>query len=126
MYGLQWERPASKTDGRSLNQLIAAAALEEGDEIPESVADKPELNDLQEFFYHAFAELNTCRSFDFGGEGPIPWNRIEEYADRSGLLDLDDREEFRLIMRELDKSYRGHVSEKRKLEREAAKGSGKR
>jgi len=99
--------------------LIEAAALEEGDEIPKSVESKPELTKLQDFFYHAFAELNTTRSFDFGGEGPIPWNYIEDFCDRAGLFDLDDRAEFRHIMRDLDREYRGYVSEKRRVEREA-------
>lgn len=90
-----------------------------GDDLPDSIADRPELTDLQQFYYDAFIELNTSRLYSFSSEGPIPWHRIEEYLDRKQVTDLDEREEFKFILRKMDEEYRQFVKDKRAAEKKA-------
>jgi hypothetical protein len=52
----------------------------------------------------AFWELSSCRYFGSGAIGPIPWNRVCEYAEKKGL-DGSLIAVFEVVMRELDEEY---------------------
>ena len=57
-----------------------------------------------DFFYiQAFQDLNTTRALGFS-VGPIPWDRIAEYADRLGL-ERDVAAGFVLVIRMMDAAY---------------------
>lgn len=109
--------------GKTLAEKIAAAAIEEGDEVPEAIANVPELDVYQTQLYDAFIELNTCRFFSSGMEGPIPWTSIRSYAIAEGLGDPDDFDFFRLVIRGLDRAYLAMVRKKRADEKERDRAS---
>lgn len=57
-----------------------------------------------DFWMRAFWELSSCRYFGAGAIGPIPWNRVREYAAAKGLDDMLVSV-FEDVMRELDEEY---------------------
>lgn len=57
-----------------------------------------------DFLLTAFYDLSSCRHFGEGVPGPIPWHRVVQYADRSGL-DPDNTEALIRITREMDSAY---------------------
>lgn len=57
----------------------------------------------EEFYIRAFWDLDTCRTMGFA-LGPIPWDRIRDYA-AVHQLDEDLIEPFIRIIRELDKAF---------------------
>ena len=66
--------------------------------------DEPYLDRGEEFFITAFYQLSSCRSFADAAPGPIPWDKIVQYADRRGL-DLEMGQAFEHIMRIIDSKY---------------------
>ncbi len=97
-----WNLRYGETDryGRNKAQLIASAALEKGDPVPERVIPPP-LYDSNNFYWMAFHDLITCRPMGFGGPLPIPWTVLNEYAERYGLEGFF-YDEFIYIIKELD------------------------
>ncbi len=59
----------------------------------------------------AFKRLNSCRQMGMV-VGPIPWDRIVEYALREGL-DPDFIDTFVAIIEEMDQSYLDWVEKRR-------------
>jgi hypothetical protein len=70
----------------------------------------------ERFIMRAFFELSSCRQYGMG-PGPIPWNFIQEYADREGL-DPDIRTLFADMIRMLDGEYMKDETERWKSERD--------
>ena len=70
---------------------------------PDWAMNEPPLYPGDDFFLTAFYDLSTCRSF---GEspGPIPWDKMVEYADRKEL-DPDVADAFISILRQMDSQY---------------------
>lgn len=86
--------------------------------LPDAIANAPELFSGLEVYYEAFLELTTCRQVGFG-EGPIPWDAIDRYAERHGIADEEDYEDFVDMVRALDDAYLKHRRDK--AEREAGR-----
>ncbi len=61
-----------------------------------------------ELFYLAFMDLTTERQLGFG-EGPIPWSKIEMYADVHRIRG-SQRESLHYMVREMDLAYLKHKS----------------
>ena len=66
----------------------------------------------------AFWELNTCRQIGFG-VGPIPWDKMVDYAQFHGLED-DVARAFVQIIRQMDGVYLIWKGEEMEAERKAA------
>ena len=60
------------------------AAIRKGREPPQWYLDEPEQGDGDGFFLLAFRDLSTTRSFGMSA-GPIPWDRIMQWASWKGL-----------------------------------------
>lgn len=60
--------------------------------------DEPPTGPLDWYYTKAFWDLNTTRNYEMG---PIPWNKIIEYADIEGL-DQDNTQAFVVIIRTMD------------------------
>lgn len=71
--------------------------------VPDSIQNAPVLLPGLEFYYAAFLDLSTCRAVGMG-EGPIPWDAIDRYAQRHGLDD-DEYDAFFGLIRALDARY---------------------
>ncbi len=77
--------------------------------MPQWYLDEPPLCVGDEFYFKAFWDLDTTRSY--GMElGPIPWNLIVDYAERAEL-DEELKEPFVRIIRGMDNTYRGWQQE---------------
>lgn len=74
----------------------------EGAGLPEKIADGLELVEpWMDFYLNAFFELSTERR----GPGlPIPWGRIDRYAERYGI-EGPDFSQFKDLLREMDALY---------------------
>jgi hypothetical protein len=77
---------------------------------------EPPLCPGDDFFLTAFYDLSTCRPFTEGSPGPIPWHRVVEYADRSGLH-ADVTQAFVHVLREMDSAYMKWAGDKMKASR---------
>lgn len=56
---------------------------------------RPALPEYLEFEWHAYFDLQTCRSQGFSGPGPIPWDSVVDYGRYHGL----DRDEIDRLIR---------------------------
>ncbi len=57
-----------------------------------------------QFVWGAFWDLHTDRPIGMGA-GPIPFASIDRYAERYGIVALDDFDAFRELIRALDDTY---------------------
>lgn len=83
-------------------------------EIPKTIREAPRLDGGLTHYWEAFLDLGTCRRYHFGGEGPIPWTAIHQWADWWGFDDVDDRAMFCRIMRRVDNWYLERQAEEAK------------
>jgi hypothetical protein len=65
-----------------------------------------------ELYFHAFVELNTCRSTGWSA-GPIPSWCIAEYVERLGLTD-DGSEDMHYHIRKMDEEFLKYNARKSK------------
>lgn len=70
------------------------------------IPDPPNLSPMQELYLEAFAQLATERQIGMQ-EGPIPWSKIVQYADRHGFDALD----MTHVLMKLDAAYLEYRSE---------------
>jgi len=96
------------------------AALAKGRPLPEWYLDEPPLQPGYDFFMLAFSNLSTCRDSGFGSLGRIPWDKIDLYADRSGL-DEEMSSAFVVILRAMDEAYIGWQEQEADKRRSAQK-----
>lgn len=80
------------------------------------------LDEGEEFYLHAFWELDTCRAFGMG-IGPIPWTTMVTYA-QFHQLDDDVAQAFVQVIREMDAVYLAWEAERIKAERESNNSPG--
>lgn len=73
--------------------------------IPDKIANAPVLLTGLDLYWNAFRSLSTCRQAIYNTEGPIPWNILQEYCDRIGIEDEDDREYFIELIGQMDITY---------------------
>ena len=71
--------------------------------MPEWYLEEPQLLPGDQFYLSAFHELSTTRATGFS-IGPIPWDKIVDYAELAGL-DEDLRVDFQQVIRVLDNAY---------------------
>lgn len=63
----------------------------------------PAIDEVDQWYLNAFWHLSSTRSHGMG-QGPIPWDKTMEYADRAGL-DAENARALALIVREMDSAY---------------------
>lgn len=82
--------------------------------MPKWLIEKPEILIGLEWYYRAFTDLSTCRSYGMS-EGPIPWLAVNEYAIRHRMThqEFDDLWE---VVRKLDAVYIKERAGKAKIE----------
>lgn len=59
------------------------------------------------FAHKAFSDLTADRSRGFE-VGPIPWASIDAYAQRYGIFDIDEFDEFNRMIRVMDNVFIAH------------------
>lgn len=101
-----------------VEQLAARDAL---DKLPPAIMNAPELRIGLALFYHAFWDLDTCRTVGMG-EGPISWLSVDAYATARGL-DEEQRADMHHHITAMDRAYLKHRAEQR--EKESKRGRGK-
>lgn len=69
--------------------------------MPQAYLDRPKVAPENEFFWHAFWDLNTERQIGMSA-GPIPFSAIGAYADRYGIRSVDEFDRFKSIIRAMD------------------------
>lgn len=55
------------------------------------------------------------------GVGPIPWTAIDRYAERHGVTDPDDYDEFVELISAMDSAYLEHAQKEAEARESAAK-----
>ncbi|MGE0722824.1 MAG: hypothetical protein AB7O45_00540 [Alphaproteobacteria bacterium] len=60
------------------------------------------------------------------GTGPIPWTAIDRYAERNGITDPDDLEEFVELVTAMDHAYLEHAAKDAEQKAKAAKAKAPR
>ena len=88
--------------GKNAHRIIQAA-IDAGDPVPEDLIG-PELDEGYRFAYEAFNALSTDRQVGFG-VGPIPWSAIDQFAQRYGIVDIDEFERLNYLIRVMDGVY---------------------
>lgn len=91
--------------------------------LPERIANAPELLPGLEFYYGAFLDCSTCRSYGGGSEGPIPWLAVDDYIGRKGIIG-EQAEDVFYHVQQLDNAYRDFKN--KKAEAKAPKKSPKK
>lgn len=92
---------------------IIKAALEEGDEIPESIRNKPVLNPENEFYWRCFWDLSSDRKFGDFGIFNITWQSIYNYCQSFGLSADMSRDVF-CVVRQVDNYYCNKINTENK------------
>jgi hypothetical protein len=72
--------------------------------LPDWFLDEPEVTRSEDAVIDAFFDLSTCRDVGMG-IGPIPWDSIAAYADRSGFGTPAVFSGFVMAIRILDEAY---------------------
>lgn len=110
---------SEKTEKRDKQDWLARAAAEEGHVIPDdTLDDSPDLREDLRFYLVAYQELSTIRPAAFSGVMPLPYDKVDEYAERY-KLDPEETEDFRDIINGLDSEFRAF------LDKESEKEPGK-
>lgn len=71
-----------------------------------------------QFVWAAFWALQGDRHLGFGSVGPIPFQAIDAYARRTGIVDLDEFDRFQRMITEMDGVW---LAEARRKQEAAAK-----
>ena len=85
-------------------------AVQRGDPLPEKLANAPSILPGLEIYYQAFWDLSTTRQHGMG-LGPIPWDKVEEYADR-GLYNEEQRSALHFYIQRMDTLYLNKMNKK--------------
>lgn len=78
--------------------------IERGQPLPDWYGDEPYVDPADRFVLDGFWRLSTCRPLGMGFIGPIPDDKIQEYADRKHMPQ-DVRDLFEACVREMDAGY---------------------
>jgi hypothetical protein len=78
-----------------------------------------------ELYYTAFLELCNCRAIGMGGEGPIPWTAINQWANEYQLSE-EQRDDLSFYILKLDRIYLEHQAKKVKSELGKKSSKGKK
>ncbi len=94
---MEWDLQYEK-DGYSIE-----AGLRKGRKPPKWYLEEPTPGRMDYFYTTAFNDLNTCRYIGMD-IGPIPWDKINEYGHKAGLV-YDILKAFIRIIRLMDDAY---------------------
>lgn len=72
--------------------------------MPDWYLDRPDSEEVEEWYVDAFWALSTCRYFTDSAVGPIPWRDIVLYAQVHKLAD-DFFPIFHRVISEMDAGY---------------------
>lgn len=98
--------------GDDLANLKAAARNDgpQGDMAREVLSECPTLTPYEESFYRSFRELGTMRQVGMSA-GPIPWDKIVDYARYHGFTRTDTDILIRVI-ENMDASWQNAIRER--------------
>jgi hypothetical protein len=102
-------------------KTILTRCIRENLPYPQAIANAPELEFGNAFYYVAFNDLASCRLFE---NGMIPWTAIQSYANENDIHG-DQREMLFEVMREMDSWYMDRQAAKVKKENKSGKGKPK-
>lgn len=86
--------------------------------------NEPALYPGDDFFLSAFYRLSSCRQYGTDLPGPIPWDKIVQYADRAEL-DEENKEVFVHVIQEMDGGYLKRYERKQEAKRPKGKKGSK-
>ena len=84
-----------------------------GLEIPETIADRPQVRDDLVFYWEAYLDLSQDRTSGFG-LGPIPWRAVNDWAIRYNITDPEEFQTLKELIWILDRAYLQHHEDARK------------
>lgn len=92
---------------------MAKAAEKRRGQVPEFLRDAPQIEEGLDLHWDAFSVLTTTRQIGQGVMGPIPWDKIMDYASK---YDLDEEQGERMVayIRAMDTVYLDHFHKKLK------------
>lgn len=73
--------------------------------------ERPILPAHLEWVWRAWGDLDTCRRFHMGGEGPIPWTAVHEWA-RCRRMGEEEEAELWAYISAMDAEYLTREKEK--------------
>ena len=56
--------------------------------------------------WRGFWALTDSRQWTMGGAAGIPYSQVTGWLDEMGIFDPEDRDEYRFLIREMDREYR--------------------
>lgn len=87
-----------------------------------ALENKPQLHDYLIWVWNAFHQLSSTRNVGMA-VGPIPWDSLDQFAQRHGIEDEDQFENFRHLITVMDSAYLEHIA---KISKPAVNRSAKR
>lgn len=82
--------------------------------VPDAIANAPELDFGNDFYFSAYLELSSCRT-----DGPIPWTAIADYCRAFDLCD-DEVEDLMRVVRLVDSDILEYKAAKQEAARQQA------
>ena len=79
--------------------------------IPDKIANAPDLQFGNQFYYLGFMELTTCRGQGYGSEGVISWLVINDYC-MVNEIEGEQREDFFYHISKMDAAYLDYKTKK--------------
>ncbi len=89
-------------------------AMRSGRNIPDRIANAPELRLGLQIYMSAWLDLNTTRSIGMS-TGPIPWLAVHEWA-MLHELDLEQKEQLHIYIPAMDAEYFNYLEYKRETD----------
>lgn len=89
--------------------------------LPDRIANAPMLEAGLSFYWDTFMLLCSERTAD----NAIPWRAMQSYASEVGIDDVDERQEFYFILREMDLKLTDLTVKKRSKQKELNKSKGR-
>lgn len=102
-------------------KTIIKQANQQRKAIPDKIANAPSVGFGLELYWEAFLLLSSERV----SEGAIPWRAMKDYALEIGIDDVDDRQDFYFIIREMDLKFVSITAKKRTKQKELNKSKGR-
>jgi hypothetical protein len=93
-----------------IEQNIAKQAMRAGEEMPERIANAPELQSGLQLYLQAFFDLDAERTHALALT-PIPWTSINAYSIAYGLEE-EQTEDLLYLIRKMDNAHLARLSKK--------------
>ncbi|QDP56587.1 MAG: hypothetical protein GOVbin2380_22 [Prokaryotic dsDNA virus sp.] len=94
----------------AIEQNIAKQAMRAGEQMPERIANAPELKPGLQLYLQAFFDLDAERTHALSLT-PIPWTSIKAYAEFYAL-DLEQTEDLLFLIRRMDNAHLQRLAKK--------------